>query len=75
LAWPECGHKSARAFWGSTLFFGGFFDDDYCYDHDYRDYRDYYYRYCCQDYYGYCGDNKYNKYGKELWGVGEEDGS
>jgi hypothetical protein len=38
---PSVGHKSLRAFWGSTLLV--VFDDDYCYDHDYRDYRDYYY--------------------------------
>jgi hypothetical protein len=63
---------------GGTLFCC--LDDDYCYDHDYYYYyyyyyRDYYYYYrdydrrrdCCR----YCGD----KYGKELWGVGEEDGS
>jgi hypothetical protein len=67
-------------FSGSTLFCC--LDDDYCYDHDYYYYyyyyRDYYYYYryyyrhrdCCR----YCGD-KHNKYRKELWGVGEEDGS
>ncbi len=57
--------------------FLGCLDDDYCYDHDCC--RDYYYRYYYDQYcyyyrHRYYGD-KYNKYGKELWKVGEEDGS
>jgi hypothetical protein len=64
------GHKKLEGLSGQySLLLNG---DDY-YDHDY--YRYYYDQYCCyyrhRDCCRYCGD----KYRKELWGVGEEDGS